>query len=135
MLASSVFNLKTKTESSSRPFRSEDSVTPMNRGDSVDINSFTNAESEPQDISAPLVFQCNACRSIVGDSYSWVCATKELNSVSLYGKSDQVQLGEELLTSNSGFDIGSTYIPLTCSCDVILGKVYKTTPRLLDNVR
>ncbi|ORY00696.1 hypothetical protein K493DRAFT_335258 [Basidiobolus meristosporus CBS 931.73] len=103
----------------------------MNRAASPD------PERDPgsQDISAPLVFQCGKCRAIVGDSFSWVCATRELNAVSLYGKSEQVKLGEDLLTSNAGYDLGSTYIPLSCSCNASIGKVYKTTSRSLDNVR
>ena len=34
----------------------------------------------------PFVLQCNECNSIIGDNFSWACAKKELETVSLSGK-------------------------------------------------
>jgi hypothetical protein len=36
-------------------------------------------------ISAPLVFQCRACRAIVGDSFAWMCSNRDLNAITLTG--------------------------------------------------
>lgn len=37
------------------------------------------------EVDAPLVFQCSKCRTIVGDSFSWVGSDKEMNTISLKG--------------------------------------------------
>ena len=43
---------------------------------------------------------------------------------------------EALVTSTAGPDIGSTYLVLECErCNEHLGKIYKTTPRDLDDIR
>lgn len=34
----------------------------------------------------PLVFQCTGCLSILGDSFSWVCADQNLRTISLSGE-------------------------------------------------
>lgn len=34
----------------------------------------------------PFVLQCKKCNSIIGDSFSWVCAKQGLEIVSLRGK-------------------------------------------------
>ena len=38
-----------------------------------------------ENIAAPLVFQCNQCHAIVGDSFSWVCSMQELHTITLSG--------------------------------------------------
>ncbi|KAI9296723.1 hypothetical protein K502DRAFT_323649 [Neoconidiobolus thromboides FSU 785] len=89
-----------------------------------------------EQVSAPLVIFCSNCRAIVGDSYSWLGADSELRSFSLYDKSKEVIVNEELETSKQGIDIGSTFTTMNCSsCEAYLGKVYKTTPRSLDHIR
>lgn len=44
-----------------------------------------NEEDDPLD-TVPLVFHCVGCRTIIGDSLSWVCADQNLRTVSLSGK-------------------------------------------------
>jgi hypothetical protein len=45
-----------------------------------------NTEDEDQDeVRAPLVIQCGGCRTILGDSLSFVSASKELDAVILSG--------------------------------------------------
>ncbi|KAJ1974064.1 hypothetical protein H4R35_003793 [Dimargaris xerosporica] len=45
--------------------------------------------SDPDDIQAPLVFQCATCAAIVGDSFAWVAALEELDCVVLSGCSGE----------------------------------------------
>ena len=35
------------------------------------------------DSSFPLVFTCEKCRQIIGDSNSWVCTNKDLRAITL----------------------------------------------------
>eukprot|EP00128_Syssomonas_multiformis_P006831 Colp12_sorted_trinity150504_noHs@2365 len=92
--------------------------------------------AQEQEIDAPLVFQCKNCRCIVGDSFSWVSAHEGLNAVCLEEPSPFVKMVNELHTSYSGTDIGSTYLRFLCSsCDSVIGKIYKTTARHLDAIR
>lgn len=44
----------------------------------------------------PLVFQCKSCRNIVGDSFAFVSADKELNSIAVSQRSGHVELGTQL---------------------------------------
>ncbi|XP_033103104.1 uncharacterized protein LOC117105909 [Anneissia japonica] len=54
----------------------------------------------------------------------------------LVGVTNVVDSHQCLVTSEKGIDIGSTYRELYCvMCDEILGRVYQTTPRHLDNLR
>ncbi|CAG8441487.1 1449_t:CDS:2 [Diversispora eburnea] len=88
------------------------------------------------ELTGPLVFQCLKCKVIVGDSFAWVTADKDLNSISLYAKPHNIRVGTELLWSKEGIDVGSTYILMYCDgCNNILGKVWRTTPRKLDYLR
>jgi hypothetical protein len=43
-----------------------------------------------QEVSCPLVFQCKQCCSIVGDSFSWVTALEELDTIVLSGPSSLI---------------------------------------------
>lgn len=38
-----------------------------------------------QEVNCPLVFQCKGCRSIIGDSFSWVTALEDLDVIVLSG--------------------------------------------------
>jgi hypothetical protein len=53
------------------------------------------------DAAETLVFQCDGCRRIVGDSYAWCGAYAELNAVSLQVEGPDVEVGTELLTSSA----------------------------------
>jgi len=41
--------------------------------------------NESEGVGAPLVFQCAKCRVILADSFAWVGADPELNTVTLSG--------------------------------------------------
>ncbi|CAG8582208.1 323_t:CDS:2 [Paraglomus occultum] len=89
-----------------------------------------------EEITAPLVFQCIKCRLIVGDSFAWVNADKDLRSVALHAKPANIRVGTEVEWSRGGIDLGSTYVLTYChGCGNVLGKVYHTTPRKFDYIR
>ncbi|EGD81475.1 hypothetical protein PTSG_02193 [Salpingoeca rosetta] len=92
-------------------------------------------EEEEDGIDAPLVFQCAACRAVVGDSFAWVCSDQDLNTITLTGAAPGVKINGQLETSTQGRDLGSTYVTFQCSCGAILGRVYQTTARHLDHMR
>ncbi|XP_072036844.1 protein Mis18-alpha-like [Amphiura filiformis] len=84
----------------------------------------------------PVVLQCSHCNMILGDSMSWVSTNDELNSITLRSVSSMVVKGKELVTSTEGIDLGSTYQQLQCkSCKDVVGRMYRTTPRTLDDLR
>eukprot|EP00051_Salpingoeca_urceolata_P021717 m.343281 g.343281 ORF g.343281 m.343281 type:complete len:241 (+) comp19849_c2_seq3:362-1084(+) len=88
-----------------------------------------------EEISAPLVFQCNSCRLVLGDSFSWVCADEQMQTVTLQAAVPGIKFGPRLKTSESEHDMGSTYLPFSCPCGEQVGRVYKTTSRRLDHIR
>ncbi|XP_033635197.1 kinetochore protein mis18-like [Asterias rubens] len=92
-------------------------------------------QGEPEDES--VILQCKNCNTIVGDSMSWVYANDDLKTVTLHSTTNAVTMGKKLMTSTTGgIDLGSTYVHLVCKhCNEVVGKVYKTTSRQLDNLR
>lgn len=87
-------------------------------------------------LKGPLVFQCVKCLAILGDSFAWKSAEKQLKTVTLCVKSDTALVCDDVQTSTSGFDSGSTYSWLKCErCGEMVGKKYLTTPRSLDHIR
>ncbi|KAK9478425.1 yippee zinc-binding/DNA-binding /Mis18, centromere assembly-domain-containing protein [Lipomyces japonicus] len=87
--------------------------------------------------SSPIVFQCASCLQIVADSTTWVRAAPELQAFTLQSAPNEtIVISEELSTSHEGHDLGSTYARFACSgCTNVLGKIYRTTPRYLDDLR
>ncbi|CAG8441398.1 8354_t:CDS:2 [Ambispora leptoticha] len=57
-------------------------------------------------IEAPLVFQCNDCLIIVGDSFAWVSADQDLSSIVLFAKPKNLRVGDDLFWSKEGVDVG-----------------------------
>ncbi|XP_030851045.1 uncharacterized protein LOC105436902 isoform X1 [Strongylocentrotus purpuratus] len=52
------------------------------------------------------------------------------------GVNSSAEISAKLITSTHGVDQGSTYSPVEChDCHAMVGKVYRTTPRLLDDLR
>ncbi|XP_069139899.1 protein Mis18-alpha-like [Argopecten irradians] len=83
-----------------------------------------------------VIFQCSQCNSVVGDSSSWTGSNEILRTISLKYVSKKVEVKDRLITSKSGTDLGSTYNLLLCGvCKSDLGRMYKTTPGYLDNMR
>jgi len=85
--------------------------------------------------SGSIVFQCAACRRIVGDSLGLTSADEDLRHITLRGACGIVR-GPCPRTSEEGKDLGSTFHELFCEgCNALLGKVYLTTPASLDGAR
>ncbi|KAK9467903.1 yippee zinc-binding/DNA-binding /Mis18, centromere assembly-domain-containing protein [Lipomyces arxii] len=89
------------------------------------------------EVPSPIVFQCGNCRQIVADSTTWIRGTPELNTFTLQiVPSETITAAESLSTSADSFDLGSTYTQFSCSnCSQVLGMIYHTTPRHLDEIR
>jgi len=90
---------------------------------------------EETTISSPLVFYCSKCRTIVGDSFSYLTSDAELKVITLSATSN-IQRSADVYTSKSGADVGSTYFSFACvSCQTSLGRYYLTTSKDLDYLR
>ena len=86
-------------------------------------------------IRGPLVFSCSKCKTIVGDSYSFLTSSEEMGTITLTAASN-IQRSADVYTSKAGGDVGSTYFSFTClSCQAQLGRYYLTTSRDLDELR
>ncbi|XP_071956621.1 protein Mis18-alpha-like [Antedon mediterranea] len=83
----------------------------------------------------PIVIVCLKCGNILGDSCSWICANNDLKTITMRRVTKVVEIEQDLITSEKGVDIGSTYQKLFCVCDEMIGRIYQTTPRALDNLR
>ncbi|XP_022780759.1 protein Mis18-alpha-like isoform X2 [Stylophora pistillata] len=75
--------------------------------------------------SLPVVFQCNNCNNILGDSYAWISSNRDLEVICLSKVTPFIRSGECLETSTTESDIGSSPI----------GRIYQTTPKDLDHLR
>ncbi|XP_030831496.1 uncharacterized protein LOC115920246 [Strongylocentrotus purpuratus] len=93
-------------------------------------------ESDCPDKDLPAVFQCQRCNVIISDSIAFTAAHDDLKSITVNRVNSSVELSTKLITSTDGIDQGSTFSPLVCQgCKTVLGKVYRTTPRPLDDLR
>ncbi|KAJ1404712.1 yippee zinc-binding/DNA-binding /Mis18, centromere assembly-domain-containing protein [Ochromonadaceae sp. CCMP2298] len=92
-------------------------------------------EGEDPEVSGPLVFSCAQCKTIVGDSFSFLSSNEEAKTVTISAASS-IQRSTELYTSYASLDEGSTYFCFMCSqCQNMLGRYYVTTSVDLDHVR
>ena len=83
-----------------------------------------------------LVFQCRQCRTVLGDSLSMVSNDGDLRLVCLSAASSVYVADKEPRTSASAKDAGSTFFHVHCAgCQSVVGCVYRTTPRALDDLR
>lgn len=86
-------------------------------------------------VQGPLVFSCIQCKCIMGDSYSIVASNEALGVIVLSAASN-IQRCQEVYTSKSGPDVGSTYFTFMCvTCKAAVGKFYLTTSKDLDELR
>lgn len=93
------------------------------------------SEEEEEGAMPLVVFQCNTCRSIFGDSYAFVSSTEQLWLVTLSHVTN-VTLAPGVQTANTEHDAGSSYFELLCqNCQAVLGRKYLTTPVALDGIR
>lgn len=91
--------------------------------------------NDEEEIQSPLVFQCVACRTIIGDSYSFQCSNEEMSIITLTAASN-IRRSQDVYTSKAGLDIGSTYFAFSCTnCDQSLGRYYLTTSSDMDDLR
>jgi hypothetical protein len=103
------------------------------------------------------VLQCSACRTIIGDSSTMVYSCTP-HTVQTPGGDEQAEREREqqeggwvalsacapraveredaLVASSDPWDIGCLYYPLSCvHCQKVIGKMYHSTPRVLDPLR
>ncbi|XP_054752969.2 uncharacterized protein LOC129258763 [Lytechinus pictus] len=102
------------------------------------MDGLKDSENDGENCSAelPVVFQCQGCRSILSDSLAFLTANDDLKTITVNRVNSSVGLSPRRITSTHGVDQGSTYSPVECKeCHNVVGKVYKTTPRLLDDLR
>jgi len=98
-------------------------------------NNNNEEEEETTTITSPLVFYCSKCRTIVGDSFSYLSSDAELKVITLSATSN-IQRSADVYTSKSGADVGSTYFSFACVlCQTSLGRYYLTTSKDLDYLR
>jgi len=87
------------------------------------------------EVKGPLVFSCAKCRTLIGDSYSFLTSNEENRTITL-ASSSNIQRSADVYTSKSGNDVGSTYFNFTClNCQTLLGRYYLTTSRDMDSQR
>lgn len=107
-------------------------------------------EPTEQQISSPLVLQCAACRTIVGDTCTLMDLNSEFRTITTQSiphlplivhakcaeKGEGAMVEEMLHTSMTGMDYGSTYHMLKCRhCGAVVGRMYRTTSPELDHWR
>ncbi|XP_017273476.1 protein Mis18-alpha [Kryptolebias marmoratus] len=84
----------------------------------------------------PVVFFCGKCRLPVGDSLSWDGAETGQNQIRLKRVTDNVLIGKETRLLEVGKQSHCLIKDLICrGCDSVLGMIYKSTPRNMDNKR
>ncbi|KAG0639974.1 hypothetical protein HOY80DRAFT_1136348 [Tuber brumale] len=86
---------------------------------------------------SPVTVSCANCERIVGDSSAFLCATRQMGTITL-GSMVSVVVGEGgLKTSNEGeWDEFCNYKNITCGkCEIFLGKVYMATTAKLSTLQ
>lgn len=117
-----------------KPLQQQNTQDSMGTEDRAAMSSLTTNSSPLND--SILVFSCKTCRSIVGDSLSFVCSHDRMRTITLSGVSNKVAPEQAFHTSSNHIDKGATYCNLLCvECVHAIGKVYQTTPRSLDSLR
>lgn len=81
---------------------------------------------------SPTVFQCVNCRSVVGDSYSWSTSHRESNTITLAEVPEDSIIESEMEECTPQ----GNFTEISCKhCKGSLGRIYKSTPRRLDDIR
>lgn len=103
------------------------------------------AESAPAPVEktpVATVFQCKKCNRIFSDSYSWVGALGSDSGQGIFvvnsvvNGSVQILRGTELQSSQHGVDKGASFYHIVCAtCKTNIGRIYITSPPLLDFAR
>ncbi|KAG5520114.1 hypothetical protein PMAC_001190 [Pneumocystis sp. 'macacae'] len=80
----------------------------------------------------PTVFQCVNCRSVVGDSYAWSTSHRESNTITLAEVPEDSIIESEMEECTPQ----GNFTEISCKhCKGNLGRIYKSTPRRLDDIR
>ncbi|KAG4305317.1 hypothetical protein PORY_001487 [Pneumocystis oryctolagi] len=81
---------------------------------------------------SPTVFQCVNCRSVVGDSYAWSTSHRESNTITLAEVPEDSIIESEMEECTPQ----GNFTEISCKhCKGNLGRIYKSTPRRLDDIR
>ncbi|XP_062478324.1 protein Mis18-alpha [Pezoporus occidentalis] len=84
----------------------------------------------------PMVFLCAGCRRPVGDTLSWVTNDEEEGCILLRSAASNVSVDVERQVSKRPGECGCMIEVLFCSgCSMILGCIYRCTPKHLDYKR
>lgn len=99
------------------------------------------SQAAPESVDSSAVFQCQKCRTILSDSSQHVQTLKVSETRQLLAFREtaiplNVHHEEELLTSQSGVDHGSSFLHVSCpACDTPVGRLYQSTCPALDVFR
>ncbi|KAM7398094.1 hypothetical protein PAMA_006121 [Pampus argenteus] len=105
----------------------------------VEEKLFGKAEEDEDSREAddgPVVFICGKCKLPVGDSMSWDGSEDDQNQIRLKRVTDNVIVGEDTHLHEVSKRSFCLIVDLICrGCNSVLGMVYASTPKSLDNKR
>lgn len=96
----------------------------MRPRDSSAADASAASDARNQVPEGPLVFQCNQCRSVIGDSFSFVAAIESLDAIVL---SVVVQAAVAARQQSDGH--GQTFHEVTCECGNTIGRRFSKHPQ------